>query len=325
MKIAVTGATGHLGINLVKRLLNQDHTVKVLVFNEIKVLEGLNLEIVKGSLQNIGSLERLCEGVDVVFHLAAFISIESNMDKKLFDVNVLGTQNIVNSARNAGVKKIIHFSSIHTLVHEPCNQPMDETREITTDSAMSYERTKSIAEKWVMEQQSDDFDVVIINPTLMIGPEDTKPSFVGELLKLIYTGIIPGLAPGGYDWVDVRDVVEAATAAIEKGRGGERYILSGKWLSVKKFADIFIEYSDKNRLLPVLPMWLARLGVPAMWVYAKIVGRTQVYTNVSLDILISNNRFISSRKAQLELGFNPRPIEETLFDTYNWYKENDYL
>lgn len=325
MKIAVTGATGHLGVNLVKRLIDQGHDLKVLVYNKVKVLEGLNLEIVKGSLQNIESLQSLCEGVEVVFHLAAFISIGSNSDKKLFDINVLGTQNIVNSARNAGVKKLIHFSSINTLVQEPFNQPMDETREINTDSEMSYERTKAIAEKWVLEQQSNNFNVVILNPTVIIGPVDTKPSFMGEVMRLIYTRRIPGLFPGGYDWVDVRDVVEAAIVAIEKGRGGERYILAGKWLGIKNFADIFIECSDMNSFVPMLPMWLARLGVPFMWLYSKLTGRPPVYTNVSLDLLNSNNRFVSSRKAQTELGFNPRPLEETINDTYNWYKENNYL
>lgn len=325
MKIAVTGATGHVGINLVKRLIDQGHYLKVLVYKEIYVLQGLDVEIVKGSLQNMESLERLCEGAEVVFHLAAFISIGSDSDKKLFDVNALGTQNIVNSAKNAGVKKLIYFSSIHALVHEPCNLPMDESREIATDSPISYERTKAIAEKWVMEQHSDDFEIVVINPTAIIGPEDHKPSFMGEFMKLLYTGNMPGLVPGGYDWVDVRDVVEAAIAAIKKGRGGERYILSGKWLSIKNFADIFVEYSDKNNFLRMLPMWLARLGVPFMWIYAKCTGRTPVYTGGSLDILKSNNRFISSEKAQHELGFKPRPLKETIFDTYSWYKENDYL
>ncbi len=325
MKIAVTGATGHVGINLVKRLVDQGHYLKVLVYEKIDVLDGLDVEIVKGSLQNIESLKQLCEGAEVVFHFAALISIGSDSDKKIFDINVLGTQNIVNSAMNVGVKKLIHFSSIHALVHKPYNHPMDESREIATDSPISYERTKAIADKWVMEQHNDNLEIVVLNPTAIIGPNDTKPSFMGEFMKLIYAGNLPGLVPGGYDWVDVRDVAEAAITAIEKGRGGERYILSGKWLSIKNFADIFVEYSDKNKYLSVLPLWLARLGVPFMWIFSKLTGKTPVYTYGSLEILKSNNRFISSDKAQLELGFKPRPLKETIFDTYSWYKENNYL
>jgi len=202
---------------------------------------------------------------------------------------------------------------------------MDESREIATDSPISYERTKAIADKWVMEQHNDNLEIVVLNPTAIIGPNDTKPSFMGEFMKLIYAGNLPGLVPGGYDWVDVRDVAEAAITAIEKGRGGERYILSGKWLSIKNFADIFVEYSDKNKYLSVLPLWLARLGVPFMWIFSKLTGKTPVYTYGSLEILKSNNRFISSDKAQLELGFKPRPLKETIFDTYSWYKENNYL
>ncbi len=325
MKIAVTGATGHVGINLVKRLIGYGHKVKVLVYKEVDILDGLNIKKVVGSLQNISSLDCLCADVEVVFHLAALISIGSDSDQKVFDINVMGTKNIVNAARNAGVEKFIHFSSIHALVHAPYNVLLDETRGIATDSTISYERTKAIAEKWVLEQHSNNFEVVIINPTAIIGPEDFKPSFIGEFMKMLYKGNLPALVPGGYDWVDVRDVVEATISVIDQGKGGERYILSGKWLSVKNFVDIFITCSDRNKSLPVLPMWIARLGVPFMWLVSKLTGSKPVYTRGSLDILQSNNRCISSDKAKLELGFNPRPLEETIFDTYHWFKENNYF
>ncbi|MBC8321525.1 MAG: NAD-dependent epimerase/dehydratase family protein [Bacteroidetes bacterium] len=325
MKIAITGASGHVGINLVKRLINLGHNLKVMVYKDAKVLEGLNVEQVNGSLQNTESLKSLCEGVEVVYHLAALISIGSVSYEQLFTTNVDGTKNVVYAAINAGVKKFIHFSSIHALVHEPYEYQMDESKAIAINSPIHYERTKALAEQWVLQQQNNDFDVVILNPTSIIGPEDLKPSLMGEFMKMLYYRNLPCLVPGGYDWVDVRDIVEATIAAIEKGRGGERYILAGKWLSIKSFADIFVKFSDKNIYLPVLPLWLAKWGIPFMLLYSKLIRNKPIYTKESLDILQSGNRFISSKKAKLELGFNPRPIEETIFDTYLWFKENDYL
>ena len=202
---------------------------------------------------------------------------------------------------------------------------MDETRDIAINSPIYYEKTKAIAEQWVMEQHNNGVEVVVINPTSIIGPVDPRPSLMGEFMTLVYEGKIPALVSGGYDWVDVRDVVEAIIVAIENGKGGERYILSGKWLSIKSFTDIFIGFSDKNNYLRVLPLWLARLGVPFMHIFSMISGRQPVYTNGSLTILQEGNRFISSSKAQKELGFKARPLEETLFDTYNWFKENAYI
>ena len=325
MRIAITGASGHVGINLVKRLDDLGHDLKVLIYNSDIVLEGVEVKKVKGSLQDMESLARLCEGVDIVFHLASLISIGSDSYEQIYATNVDGTKNIVNAARSAGVKKLIHFSSIHALVHKPYELPMNETKAIAVDSPIYYERTKAIAEDWVLKQNSNDFEVVVLNPTSIIGPVDTKPSLMGELMRRVYNHTIPGVVPGGYDWVDIRDIVEATIAAIDRGRAGERYILSGKWLSIKGFTDMFVDVSDKNNQLPVLPLWLAKLGVPFMFVYSKLAKKTPIYTFESLDILQSGNRNISSKKAQMELGFKSRPIEETIFDTYNWFKENDYF
>ncbi|NQU33741.1 MAG: NAD-dependent epimerase/dehydratase family protein [Bacteroidetes bacterium] len=325
MKIAVTGASGHVGINLVKKLVQLGHDVRVLVFNGTKLLEELEVEKIKGDLRIIESLFSLCEGVEVVFHLAALISIGNDSEKTVYSTNVDGTKNLVTAAKKAGVKKLIHFSSIHALIHEPFDIEMDESRAIAVNSNITYERTKAIADQWVLQQQSNDFDIVIMNPTSIIGPEDNGPSLMGEFICMVYQGRLPGIVSGGYDWVDVRDIVDASIAAIDKGRGGERYLLSGSWLSIKDFADILISVSNKKRKIPVLPLWLARIGIPFLHIYAKVTNTKPIYTRESLSILQSGNRLISSNKAQIELGFNTRPLKETLSDTYLWFKENNYF
>lgn len=325
MKIAITGATGHVGVNLVPRLIELGHDLKVLIYNGENVPENTKVEKVRGSLQNTDSLLRLCKDVDIVFHLASLISIGSDSYEQVYDTNVVGTKNIFKAASSSGVKKFIHFSSIHALIHEPYEIPMDEDNPIAINSPINYERTKAIAEQWIMEQNGNGIEIVVINPTSIIGPMDPGPSLMGEFMKRTYEGTIPGLVPGGYDWVDVRDIVEATINTIDKGRGGERYILSGTWLSVKSFSDMFVDASDKNKYLPVLPLWLAKLGVPFMHIYSKLTKSKPIYTYESLNILQSGNRHISSKKAQLELGFKSRPLEETILDTYEWFKENNYF
>ncbi len=325
MKIGVTGATGHVGVNLVKKLILLGHNVRILNYKNKNEFFNSDIEKVYGNVLDPESLKEFCKGLEVIFHLAAIISIGSENRSKVFSTNVEGTKNLVNIAKQLGVKKLIHFSSIHALVHEPLNLPMDESREVAIDSIIPYERTKAIADKWVLGQQSNDFDVIIINPTSIIGPEDYGPSLMGEFIIMAYNGKLPGVVPGGYDWVDVRDIVDASISAIKNGVGGNRYILSGSWLTIKDFADLLIKVSDKHKTITVLPLWLAKIGIPFLYAYAKITNTKPLYTNESLSILQSGNRLISSEKAKEELGFNPRSLHETLTDTYHWFKENSYF
>ncbi len=326
MKIAVTGASGHIGCNLVRALLAEgEHRVSVLQYHDQRAFQHLDVEVVKGSLHDKAALEKLCRGAEVVFHLAVRISIGSLSFEELFETNVEGTRNLLQVARNAGVKKFIHFSSIHALEYKPSDEPMDETRQLVLQSDIFYERSKAVSEKWVLEQSSDDFEVVVLNPTSVIGPCDFKPSLMGQMLIKLYKNTLPALIPGGYDWVDVRDVVSSAISAIENGRNGERYILSGGWTTLKELADRFAAANHLKLKNKLLPLWLVRAGIPFIHAWSKLSGREPLYTNDSLTILQSGNRKISYAKAARELGHNPRPLEETLKDTIDWFVENNYL
>ena len=267
MKIGVTGASGHIGANLTRVLLKKKYSVRVLEHNNKRAIEGLDVDIVKGSLDDKNSLDQFCKGIDVVIHLAARISIGANSFETLHKINVQGTQNLVKACKQAGVKRIIYFSTIHALQHAPLDQPLDELRPLATESSIAYERTKSLGEEWVLTHKTDDFEVIVLNPTAVVGPIDYKPSFVGKLLIKLYNGSIPGLVPGGYDWVDVRDVSEAAVNAIKNGKNGERYILSANWHSIKEFAEILQQVSGTKTGNLILPFWLARIGVPFIHIW----------------------------------------------------------
>ncbi|PLW96079.1 MAG: epimerase [Marinilabiliales bacterium] len=325
MKIGVTGASGHIGANLTRLLLEKNYSVRVLEYIDNRAIEGLDVERVKGSLDDQKSLETFCQDLDVVFHLAARISIGANSFETLHKVNVEGTMNLVRACKNAGVKKIIYFSSIHALNHHPLDQPLDESRPLVSSSQQAYERTKSMSESWILEQKTDHFEVVVLNPTAVVGPIDHKPSLMGELLLRMYRGKIPGLIPGGYNWVDVRDVAEAAANAIDRGKSGEHYILSGKWYSLKEYAETLQKVCGKKIKKVVLPFWMARIGVPFIQIWSKLTNQQPLYTKESLDIVREGNKNILNEKARKELGFNPRPLSESLKDSFTWFKENNYF
>ncbi len=325
MKIAITGANGHVGANLVRMLLAEGMQLRLLQHHQHQAIDGLDAEVVTGNLNDPASLDIFCKNIDVVIHLAAKISIGHNSYDSLFKTNVSGTKNLVGAAKKAGVKRFIHFSSIHALQHKPLDEIMDESKSLATESPIAYEHTKALADEWILTQQADDFDVIVLNPTAIIGPNDFQPSLQGSFIIRLYKGTLPGLVPGGYDWVDVRDVCGAARSAISHGKAGERYILSGHFVTVAEFARLVARVSGKKIKKPVLPLWLAYVGVPFIFLWSKLRGQEPLYTKQSLFILQSGNRKISNLKATKELGFNPRPLAESLKDTIGWFKENKYI
>jgi dihydroflavonol-4-reductase len=324
MKIAVTGASGHVGANLCRSLLAEGHQVKALVHNKNNSLKDLNLEFVQGSLNDLDSLRKLCKGTEVVYHLAAMISIDGQKNK-LLEVNVEGTKHLVNVIQENGVRRLIHFSSIHALSHFPLNESMDETRPLITDGPMWYEITKAKAEKYVLDATSTGLDAVVINPTAIVGPNDFKPSLVGTVLIRLYKNSLPALVPGGYNWVDVRDVVQGAISAMDKGRKGERYILSGNWVSVRDLAMTLEKVTGKRVKRFMIPTVIAKAGVPFIKAYAKIAGQEPLYTFESLRTLLDVNKSISHKKASDELGYTPRSFDVTIRDTMDWFKTNGNL
>jgi nucleoside-diphosphate-sugar epimerase len=319
MRIAVTGASGHIGLNLVKRLIDDGHFVRVLIHRNNKVLKNLGIEFFSGNLIEAESIVGFCDNIQVVFHLAAVISIGPDSDENVILTNVLGTMNLLTNAKNAGVGKFIYFSSIHAYDHMPYDIQMDETNNVVTHSDMPYELSKALSENLVISQQCINFDVVVLSPTSVIGPEDHGPSLMGKFIQNTYRNRISFLVPGGYDWVDVRDVINAAVNAIEHGKGGQRYILSGVWMSVKEFADILARLKGKKGILIVIPLWLAKIGVPIVKFYSRLIGSKPLFTIDSLSILQSCNKNISSHKACKELDFSTIPLRETLNDTIEWF------
>jgi dihydroflavonol-4-reductase len=325
MTVAITGASGHIGANLVRAFIHSGRPVRCLVHVNCRAIEGLDFERVNGDIRDVESLCRAFQGMNVVYHLAGAISLSMSDWKHVEEINVIGTKNVIEACRRAGVRRLVHFSSIHALTQEPMDTPVDESRPLVTSrSCPPYDRSKAAAEMEVRKAIENGLDAVIVYPTAVFGPHDYQPSFFGEALLRLAQGRLPALVRGGFDWVDVRDVVAGAVAAEEKAPAGGRYLLAGHWVSMCDIASIIQEMTGTNTEKFVCPLWLARIGAPFIKGMSYLNGSRPLYTSVSLKALDSN-RHISHERATRELGYNPRPFRVTLVDTLRWFQDNGQL
>jgi dihydroflavonol-4-reductase len=318
----VTGASGHIGGNLARALLAQGRRLRLLVREDRRAVEGLAAELVMGDVTDPGSLARALQGADVVYHLAARISIVGEEGGLVQRTNVLGTRNVVEACLAAGVKRLGHFSSIHAFSQDPLEQPLDETRApVPGKGSPAYDRSKAAGEQEIRAGLERGLDAVIVNPTAVLGPFDFKPSRMGEVIRGLSQRRFLALIEGGFDWVDVRDVAAGAIAAEERGRRGEKYLLSGHWLSLRELAGLVEEISGTRAPAWTSPTWLAHLGAPFVTAWSKMTGKQPLYTTESLYALRAN-RAISHDKATRELGYSPRPLRETVEDALRWFREH---
>jgi dihydroflavonol-4-reductase len=324
MKVAVTGASGHIGNCLIQELIKKGARIKVLVHDFRNNLDEMEVDLIQGNLLEPESLISLCEGIDVVFHLAAKIAIDNRSSELVYNTNVTGTKNIIKAANIGGVKKFIHFSSIDAFQIEPSNHILDENRSLFVSNKSVYSFSKAEGEREVMKAVKEGLNAVILSPTAVIGPFDFRGSLLGKALLEIYQNKLPFLVSGGYNWVDVRDVVSASIQAIESGRQGEKYILSGNFCSLKELSSMISKISGCKIPFQV-PFSLARLACPFFQTYATITKKEPLYTQQSLDLLVSSPEYISCEKAKKELKYEPRSLEQTLSETFDWYKANKYL
>lgn len=319
MDTAITGSTGHVGASLVRSLLEQGRSVRVLVRNDLRAVEGLDVETTQGDVTDPDSLMKLCNGADTVFHLAAKISLIGEEGGSVEKINVEGTKNVIEACIRNKVKRLVHFSSIHAYRSRPITDVIDETRPLALDAdEFIYDRSKARGQLEVLRAVDRGLDAVIINPTAVLGPYDYKPSRMGEVLLDLYHNRYPVLIDGGYNWVDARDVVACALAAEKRGRKGEAYLASGNWHHVCDVSHIIARLYGTKTPRFATPRWLCMLPAYFVMSYAKILNITPKFTPYAIRTLKSH-RHISHDKATRELGYNPRPIEDTIRDTLAWF------
>jgi dihydroflavonol-4-reductase len=220
---------------------------------------------------------------------------------------------------------LVYFCSVHAFEQQPLDEPVDETRQRVRSSwAPVYDRTKAAAEAEVRRAISEGLDAVIVHPSGIIGPNDFAPSRMGRFLLDLSRRSLPALVEGGFDFVDVRDVVDGAIAAAEHGRTAESYILSGAWHTMASIAERCGEITGVRPPRVCSPMWLARVGAPFMDLWYLATKQEPLFTRESLAALRANRVYVRDKAAR-ELGYAPRPLEQTLLDTYRWFAEDGRL
>lgn len=322
--ILVTGATGHIGNVLVRKLIEEGNKVRALIWRgeDISSIKGLDIEMVEGDVLDPGSLAIAFTGVQTVYHLAGIISIMPGRNPFVWKVNVEGTRNVLEEARRAKVQRLVYTSSIHAIKRAPHGVVMEESLGFDPNNPYGeYDRSKATASLEVQNAAKNNLDTVIVCPTGVIGPYDFRGSEMGDVIRNAAEAKTMFYVEGAYDFVDVRDVVDGLIAAAERGRRGENYILSGSKISVRYMLDTVREVSGKAFSRIKIPFSLAEFAAKfTPWYYLRTRSRPRI-TPYSLEVLQSNSN-ISHTKATNELGYKPRPIFVTIADTVRWFFEN---
>ncbi len=322
----ITGANGHLGRHIVRQLLAEGQQVRAFLLRGETMPLGQgneNLTQFWGDICDMGSLEPLFAGLEgrevVVIHTAAVIDITSKVTPKAYEVNVCGTKNMVALALRHRVYRFIYVSSVHAIAEPRQNRLIQETRRFSAGAVEGgYAKTKAEAAAFVLEAtEKNGLPAVLLHPSGILGPMDGGNNNLVEAVKNYVSGKLRVCPKGGYDFVDVRDVAAACITAVDKGRVGEPYILSGRYYRITEVFDMLSQITGKKRGYMMLPNWVAEAAAPAMEKAALKKGKAPLVTKYSLYTLRSNAAF-SHKKASRELDFWPRDIWETLADTVRW-------
>lgn len=326
MLVGVTGASGHLGNVVCRVLLERGYRVRVLHRNDTTPFEGLNVERCPGDVLNVTAVDQFVSGCDYVIHAAAIISIHGDPTGIVFKTNTEGPKNIAEACIKHHVKRLIHVSSTHAVMELPFETPFDETRPYKQKGAFAYDFSKSTGEQLMLNYfRQGKLDGFVVRPSSVIGPFDFRPSEIGKALLDFYRRKIPVLPAGGYNFIDVRDISATIVNALNKGRTGEIYLLSGDYYSMKNFAGVVHEASGKKVPRLVLPFWFLKMLLPFVKWYGKLKKANPVFTIEAITALKLGHPNMVNEKAKKELEHVCRPLKESIADFYKWNKERNII
>ncbi len=317
----LTGAYGHLGGTILRYIVQKGAKVRALLMPHEPETQQVGVSYFRGDMRDTASLRPLFEGLGneeiIVIHAAGLVSIADRVTDELWDVNVNGTQHILDLCVEHKVRKLLYVSSVHALPELGPWRVLAEAEDFSPDKVVGgYAKTKAEATRRVLAAAKEGLNVTVVHPSGIIGPCDTGGNHLVQFIADIIAGRLPAGVEGGYDFVDVRDVALGCLAAVEAGQAGHCYILSNRHYDVRDLMEMIRDLHGGRRV-PVLPMWMARAGEPFLGWLAKRQKRRPLYTRYSLDTLASNDRFCHD-KATMELGYAPRDLYITLQDTIDW-------
>ena len=323
----VTGATGFVGSHVARVLAEQGADLRLLVRvgSDTQNIDGLNAERVVGDLRDPASIERAMSGCDTVFHVAADYRLWVRDPEQMYQANVEGTRTILQAARKNGVRRVVHTSSVATMGFTSNGHLADEDSPVKLESMIGpYKRSKFMSEDLALKAGKSGMDVVVVNPTTPVGEQDIRPTPTGRIVVDFLKKKFPAYVDTGLNLVDVRECASGHLIALEKGRAGERYILGGENLTLKQILDRLAAITGLPSPRIKVPYVMAlATGVVDEMVTGRILGREP---RATIDAVRMGRKkmFISSTKAERELGWNPSPVEGALRRAVEWFQTHKY-
>jgi len=323
MVCVVTGAAGHIGVNLVRELLAQGRQVRVVDLREPTAPVRQGARFVSADVRDPVAMSSALAGVDTVFHLAAVISVAGSMGGLVEDVNIHGVRTVAEAALRAAVRRLVHCSSVHAFdLFSMRGRSVDEGSPRSLDRRLpAYDRSKAAGEAQLQRVVAAGLDAVVVNPKGVIGPRDEQPSRMGRFFLALAAGRLPATVAGGFDWVDVRDVVAALLSAETEGRTGENYLVGGHYASTRELAVIAQGVTGVPAPRFGVPLWFAQMWSPAATLVSRTGEHPLLYSRDTLHALASAPR-VDSSKAERELGYHARSTQSTVADLYASFAES---
>jgi dihydroflavonol-4-reductase len=327
VKAFVTGATGFVGSHVARILADQGADLRLLLrsTSNPKNIEGVRADRVVGDLRDSASLEKAISGCDTVFHVAADYRLWIHDPDQMYRSNVEGTRAILEAARKDGVRRVVYTSSVATMGFTENSTPADENSPVSLDHMIGhYKRSKFMAEQVASEAGKSGMDVVIVNPTTPVGERDIKPTPTGRIIVDFLKRKFPAYVDTGLNLVDVTECARGHVAALEKGRSGERYILGGENLTLKQILDKLSAITGLPSPHVRVPYVLAlATGVVDEIVTGRILRREP---RATIDAVRMGRKkmWVSSAKAERELGWKIVPVEEALRRAADWFRAHGY-
>jgi dihydroflavonol-4-reductase len=319
--ILVTGGTGFLGYHLVKKLCAAGARVRTfsLPARDGHPLHDLPIEITCGDIRDAGAVRRAAAGCEIIFHTAGTIAVWGPALATMREIHIEGTRNVI--AATGRSTRVVHTSSVVAVGASRNGNVLNEDSPFNlAQEKIDYVHAKRSAERIALDAAATGKDVVVVNPGYLVGPEDYEPSVMGKFCSRVWKAHLSVAAPGGYSLADVRDVAVGHMLAAEHGQTGRRYILGGENIYMLEFMRRLATVAGlRPRAIPTLPT--AAVGVAAAICQLKSwKTKREPYPSFQHCRLNRYAWFVSSERAEHELGYNPRPLEETLRDAYEWHQ-----
>lgn len=318
----VTGASGFVGWHVARKLLERGVSVRALVRPSSRVRE-LDVETFVGDLRDAESLRRAAAGCAVIYHVAADYRLWARDPRELYQSNVDGTRNLLEAARAAGVERVVYTSTVGCIGIPKGGVGDEQTPVALAGMVGAYKRSKFLAEQVALEYARRGLPVVVVNPTAPVGDHDFKPTPTGRIILDFARGAMPAYIDTGLNLVDVADVAEGHRLACERGRVGERYILGAENLTLREAFEKLERVSGVKAPGRRIPYWAALAAGAVTTAWARLAGGEP---KAPLDAvrMARKRMFVTSEKAERELGYAPRPVEGALRRAVGWFREQGY-